>query len=95
MIDLLLRALVVAFGLGVTVVFTRLARRVGDAPLNGVSNREPLLWAVAWFGLVIAVLWLVMPLLPFEISKPLSRVGVIAAAIPPVHQVFRLHRGWW
>jgi hypothetical protein len=95
MLDLLLRVLVVAFGMGVTVVFTRLARRVKAAPLNGISNREPLLWAVAWFGAVIAVLWAVMPLLPFDISKPLSRVGVIAAAAPPCHQAWRLHREWW
>lgn len=93
--DTLLRVLVVSYGATAGIVFAVLAWVLARAPLNGDSERQPIMVALSILGFGIAAMWIALSILPFESGKILSRVGIVSITMPTFFLAFGLMRRHW
>jgi len=95
MVDLVTRITLIVYGAAVWLYFTWIAHHIkqlgyilGARP----QTRLPLIRSLAWCGAAIALLWIVVPQLPFgPWAKLLSRLGILSATAP----VFILSGLFW
>jgi hypothetical protein len=90
------RWLVIGYGFAAAAVFILIAAIIRRSPNGKGWEREPIMWALAWQGLVIGGLWVVFTWTDDDVSRQLSRVGVIAATLPVfVLAAGLMHQAWW
>ena len=87
--------MVILYGATVAVTAWGVGRALHYRP-NGERNREPTMYAIAWMGLVFAVMYASF-LFPVtgDPAKAILRVGIITATFPLLWIVFaKLMRSW-
>lgn len=75
------RWIVIIFGFGWAAWFALLAITV-EREKNGDMIRVPILWALAWLGLVVAAARIIIPTVPTSIHNSLNRLFIITGMIP-------------